>query len=337
MKQSSYARIGAFALAALALAAAAATLMGGKGRSRPEALFETYIEETVQGISEGSAVKYRGIPIGTVKSVSFAMSKYGPGPGADGDPAARRAHRYTRVVFGIDITEFPDPDDFPEMIAAQVQDGLRAHTKSQGITGLSYLDLDFEDAPRDLPVPWTPEYQYIPTAPSFVKTLTDVMQSLSQEIGSLSHITDAVTNLAARTSLLADTANGAIVSMQEGLAGVPDALAAATNAIADADAILRSLKPASDEFPGLVAEAKALLAEARETMAKLSPGANAALESAAAAADSAGDAVASVAGPAQEAAESLARAAEEIARLAAELREDPSRLLRGNNERDVLQ
>ncbi|MBR1609158.1 MAG: MCE family protein, partial [Kiritimatiellae bacterium] len=244
MKQATYAKIGAFALASLALAVAAFTLVGGGASGGKEDLFETYIEETVQGVSEGSAVKYRGIPVGSVKSVSFARARYEEelAPGASREDV-RRALRYSRVVFGIRTDKMPRPEKFEAVMASQVAEGLRAHVKSQGITGLAYIDLDFEDSPRDIPVPWTPEYAYVPTAPSLVKTLTDVMQTLSQEIGAFSQVKESVTNLAARTSALADAADGALESVRLGLAGVPDALTSATNAVGEADSLLLSLRP----------------------------------------------------------------------------------------------
>lgn len=336
MNKSSYIRIGAFALAAMALAILALALMGrGKSRGR-ELLFETYIEETVQGISEGSAVKYRGIPIGSVKSVSFARSHYGHLSGTGRmSPETRRALRYARIVFSIDTSDAPSPDAFLDLMRAHVQDGLRAHTKSQGITGLSYIDLDFESYPRDLPVPWIPEHPYIPTAPSFVKTLTDVMQSLTQELGTFVQIKDSVTNLAARTTSLATTAGEALRKIDTSLNALPAAMASATNAIADADSLVRSMAPAAGALPALATNSVELIAEARAALKALADDGRAALAEASNAVSSAGAAVPSITGPAIDAAEALARAADEIAAFAAELREDPSTLIR-RKERDSL-
>ena len=140
MKHSTYTAIGVFALASVLLAFVAVALMGGKKASKREVLFETYIEETVQGISEGSAVRYRGIPIGNVKSVSFAMARYKV---PDESPDSRRATRYARVVFSIDVTDVPEHEKFVTLVERQVADGMRVHVKTQGITGLSYIDLAF--------------------------------------------------------------------------------------------------------------------------------------------------------------------------------------------------
>lgn len=337
MKQSTYTRIGAFAFAAVLLGVAAVALMGGKKTSRKEALFETYIEETVQGIAAGSAVRYRGIPVGTVKTVSFAMARYQV---PDDSPESRRATRYARVVFSVDVTDVPEPDKFTTMVERQVADGMRVHVKTQGITGLSYIDLDFDKSPpAAIPVPWTPDYPYIPTSPSLVKTLTDVFQNLSQEIHSFSQVKDSVTNLAARTSALAVTADAAVQKLEDGLDDVPALIAAATNAVADADALLRSFAPTADALPALVAEATNTVADIGALVRSFSPTADG-LPSLVAGAtglvDRAGVELAALSPPLREAVANLGRAAEEIARLAEELRADPAKLIRGE-EKETLE
>ncbi|MBR3086305.1 MAG: MCE family protein [Kiritimatiellae bacterium] len=333
MKKSAYAKIGAFAIASIVLAAGVAALSGKKAASRKEAIFETYIEEAVQGVSEGSAVKFRGIQIGNVKDVDIAANTYGYEGDSD---VERRTKRYARVVFAIDITGVEDTDAFAEFIRSEVADGLHVYVKSQGITGLSYIDLDYgHPAKGDIPFNWEPKYQYIPSAPSIAKTLTDVLQTMSQEIHSLSQIKDAVTNLTVRTTILADTATGAINTIEKGLAGVPATLTLATNTLADADAILRAALPAASALPDLVSGASNLVAEATAAIAELGPQGRAALSAAADAASKAGETAASLAAPINDVADNLARAAEEISALAAELRADPSILLKGK-ERDSL-
>jgi ABC-type transporter Mla subunit MlaD len=305
MKASAYGKIGFFVVAAIALAVAAAMLAGGKKGAKVEVLFETYIEETVQGISPGTAVRYRGIPVGNVKSVGFASMRYET---PEETPEERRAARYARVVFGIGTDEMPGDEELAAFVERQVADGLRVHVKSQGITGLSYLDLDYEGTEREeLPVPWTPEHAYIPTAPSLVKTLTDVVQGLSQEIRGFSQVTGSVTELAEKTGRLADTANEAVLKLDAGFEGLPGLVATASNTLADADALIKALGPTADALPGLVADGRGLVA-----------GAGAELES--------------LSGPLREAVGNLARAADEIAGLAEELKENPTKILHGDQK-----
>ena len=197
MRKSSYVKIGAFVCAAVLLAVVAVVLMGSGPMHKRELLFETFVEETVQGVSEGSAVKYRGIPVGSVKSISFATYDYTDEdvrPDASAEDVDR-ASRYARIVLAVDTTDMPDPEEFQRFVERETAKGLRAHMKSQGITGLVYVDCDYEDpGSPTLPVPWNPKHPYIPMAPSLSKTLTDAVQGVAQEIRGFADVRANVTS-----------------------------------------------------------------------------------------------------------------------------------------------
>ena len=258
MRKSSYVKIGAFVCAAVLLAVVAVVLMGSGPMRKRELLFETYVEETVQGVSEGSALKYRGIPVGSVKSISFATYDY---TAEDVRPDASaedvdRASRYARIVLAVDTTDMPDPEEFQRFVERETAKGLRAHMKSQGITGLVYVDCDYEDpGSPTLPVPWNPKHPYIPMAPSLSKTLTDAVQGVAQEIRGFADVRANVTNLAVRIASLVDNANAV-------LDGVPALVAAASNAVASADAFLRAAKDDAAPLPGLLSETSNLVVSA---------------------------------------------------------------------------
>ena len=258
MRKSSYVKIGAFICAAIILAAVAVIMMGSGSMRKRELLLETFLEETVQGVSEGSAVKYRGIPVGTVKSVTFAMADYRPEDALPGTSTAdlRRAIRYARVVFAIDTSDLPDQEAFAEHLEKQISDGLRAHMKSQGITGLVYVDLDYEDPGKPtLPVPWKTEYRYIPTAPSLAKTLTDVVQNVAQEIHGFSDLKVDATNLMTRLSSLIDNADGTVAGLRIPLENTLDDLSRVSKNLAEILDAIRDdpgrlfQKPANENMP----------------------------------------------------------------------------------------
>ena len=51
----------------------------------------------------------------------------------------------------------------------EVEKGLRVRLAPQGITGTSYLEIDYVDPAQPLlPIDWTPDNVYIPSAPSTV-------------------------------------------------------------------------------------------------------------------------------------------------------------------------
>lgn len=175
-------KIGIFVTLSIFLVTVGILILGASSFNRGEILFESYMEGSVQGLDVGGAVKYRGIPIGKIKQITLIRPTYS----APDTPDGQRALRYARIVFAVDQNKFCREEC--KVILEQIEDGLRVFQKPLGITGLKYLDLDFLDKNADqttLPVPWTPENLYIPSARSFTKAVTDVIEHLSNQISNL--------------------------------------------------------------------------------------------------------------------------------------------------------
>ena len=331
MRKSSYVKIGAFVCAAILLAVVAVILMGSGPMHKRELLFETYVEETVQGVSEGSALKYRGIPVGSVKSISFATYDY---TAEDVRPDASaedvdRASRYARIVLAVNTTDMPDPEEFQRFLERETAKGLRAHMKSQGITGLVYVDCDYEDpGSPTLPVPWNPKHPYIPMAPSLSKTLTDAVQGVAQEIRGFADVRANVTNLAVRIAALVDNANAV-------LGGVPALVAAASNAVASADAFLRAAKDDAAPLPGLLSETSNLVVSASAFLDSVKgdvAGVAASSTNFLAGADAT---VAGLRTPLESTLDDLSRASRNLADILDAIRDDPGRLFRKPAEENM--
>ena len=331
MRKSSYVKIGAFVCAAILLAVVAVVLMGSGPMRKRELLFETFVEETVQGVSEGSALKYRGIPVGSVKSISFATYDYTDEdvrPDASAEDVDR-ASRYARIVLAVNTTDMPDPEEFQRFVERETAKGLRAHMKSQGITGLVYVDCDYEDpGSPTLPVPWNPKHPYIPMAPSLSKTLTDVVQGVSQEIRGFADVRANVTNLAVRIAALVDNANAALV-------GVPALVAAASNAVASADAFLRAAKDDAAPLPGLLSETSNLVVSASAFLDSVKgdvAGVAASSTNFLAGADAT---VAGLRTPLESTLDDLSRASRNLADILDAIRDDPGRLFQKPAEENM--
>jgi ABC-type transporter Mla subunit MlaD len=322
MRKSSYVKIGAFVCAAILLAVVAVVLMGSGPMHKRELLFETYVEETVQGVSEGSALKYRGIPVGSVKSISFATYDY---TAEDVRPDASaedvdRASRYARIVLAVDTTDMPDPEEFQRFVEQETAKGLRAHMKSQGITGLVYVDCDYEDpGSPTLPVPWNPKHPYIPMAPSLSKTLTDAVQGVAQEIRGFADVRANVTNLAVRIASLVDNANAV-------LGDVPALVAAASNAVASADAFLRAAKDDAAPLPGLLSETSNLVVSASAFLDSVKGDVADVVASSTNFLAGADDTVAGLRTPLESTLDDLSRASRNLADILDAIRDDPGRL-----------
>ena len=331
MRKSSYVKIGAFVCAAVLLAVVAVVLMGSGPMHKRELLFETFVEETVQGVSEGSALKYRGIPVGSVKSISFATYDYTDEdvrPDASAEDVDR-ASRYARIVLAVNTTDMPDPEEFQRFVERETAKGLRAHMKSQGITGLVYVDCDYEDpGSPTLPVPWNPKHPYIPMAPSLSKTLTDAVQGVAQEIRGFADVRANVTNLAVRIAALVDNANAV-------LGGVPALVAAASNAVASADAFLRAAKDDAAPLPGLLSETSNLVVSASAFLDSVKgdvAGMAASSTNFLAGADAT---VAGLRTPLESTLDDLSRASRNLADILDAIRDDPGRLFQKPTEENM--
>lgn len=179
---SRYFKLGLFVLVAVALFVAIVLIVGSGGFfSGSRIRMETYFNESVQGLDIGSKVKYRGVTVGEVSLISFTHTRYE----RDKPPTERK--QFVLVEAGLDPrligTSFGAGTDRIQLFAQQVERGLRVRLNPQGITGTSYLEIDFVDpaANRPLAIDWQPESLYLPSAPSTVKQFVDAASDLLTE------------------------------------------------------------------------------------------------------------------------------------------------------------
>ena len=136
-------------------------------------IYQTVFNEPVDGIAVDSVVKYNGVEIGKVKTVELDAN----------DP--RNIIVYLNILSTVHI----NIDTF-------------ASIKSQGITGMSYIDLRLPRSSTrmdNLPIHNTPPYPQIVSHPSLLYDLTEQAQSFTtnvQDISSQLRILFADENLA---------------------------------------------------------------------------------------------------------------------------------------------
>ena len=138
--------------------------------------YETYFRDSVQGLDVGAPVKYRGVTIGAVTEIGLTSAVYGRN---QPDEIRRSTFRTVLVRFEIDTSRVGQAPS-----AATIErEGLRARIAPQGLTGQSYVELDFANAERFPPieVPWTPRYEYIPSMPSTLTQVQDAATVLLQK------------------------------------------------------------------------------------------------------------------------------------------------------------
>ncbi len=156
-----YYRLGAFVIVCVTILGAALFLFGGRNFFKPTFTFETYFNESVAGLELGAPVRFRGVPLGQVTEILTSAATY-----ESGVPLEKR-REYIVVRGKVDLSA-KEAAQMRTDAAALVKKGLRARTQLAGITGQQYLALDFLDTAKYTPLAfdWTPEYTYLPSAPS---------------------------------------------------------------------------------------------------------------------------------------------------------------------------
>lgn len=172
-------RLGLFVLGGVLLLLGTLFFLGMSDLFVRKAAVRTYFTESVQGLNVGSAVKYRGVPIGTVRRI-----------------AIRVADKLVQVDMDIELNHFVDNRsgqerqlyEFNKFFRQDLEQGLRCRLEYTGITGLRYIDFDYFAQPgMTLPEPpdKAEEMLYIPAVPSSFK---DILNALGTSLERISRI-----------------------------------------------------------------------------------------------------------------------------------------------------
>ncbi len=195
-------KIGIFVIIAVLLLIAGVLAFGAKSYFEKKTMFETAIPSEVYGLSVGSRVELRGVPVGTVAAISFAWNLY---------PKAKA--NMIVVEFEIDQAILPHREgESTRALAEQAAaSGLRAIVKSQGVTGTSLLALEVLD-PKENPAPeidYKPRHLYIPSAAGqFTRMLDAIERSLRKVEGiNISGVNDGISNILTSISTLSSKLN----------------------------------------------------------------------------------------------------------------------------------
>ncbi len=192
--RGTYLRVGILVAGGVALLLGMVLFLSGS-QIRHAKPYETYFRDSVQGLDVGAPVKYRGVAIGAVTEIGLVSAAYGRD---EPDAIRRTTFRTVFVRFEIDVSRVGEAPN-----ADSVSRGLRARIAPQGLTGLSYVELDFTNPTQfpPLDVPWTPRYDYIPSVPSTLSQVQDAATVLLGKIqqvdinGLASGVLDLVTEL----------------------------------------------------------------------------------------------------------------------------------------------
>lgn len=173
-------KIGLFVLAAV-LGMLGILLLLGAGRLGKQKYFiETYINGSVQGLTVGSPLKLRGVPIGTVSAIEFSNIRY------ESKKPEGEQRGYVVVVMEVEGEALHSDRD--ESVGARVQRlaeiGYRIRMTTVGITGNNFMEIDRFPPDRYPPLPfeWAPKLPYLPSAPPLLSSMADSVQEILKNL-----------------------------------------------------------------------------------------------------------------------------------------------------------
>jgi phospholipid/cholesterol/gamma-HCH transport system substrate-binding protein len=160
--------VGAFVLGGLLLILGAVIFFGRFNIFNPAVRAAVVFQDSIAGLSVGSAVTFRGVPVGSVESIAIQF-----------DPRSGNALIPVVVRIEPDRAKIERPVgtaavDLPDLIRR----GLRAELNVQSfVTGQSQIDLDFD--PESEPILHT-DVTTLPEIPTRQSTIQKAKEQLSQ-------------------------------------------------------------------------------------------------------------------------------------------------------------
>ncbi len=194
-------KLGLFVIVAFLLMIASLFVFGLSEMFKKKLPAFSVFKTSIQGLSVGSPVKYRGVPVGKVSRI-----------------VVRGEEELIIVHMELEVSVFNSKDDVQmniealhKMLEAQMKRGLTCGLEYVGITGMKYVELDYvtEDNNHfeNLPRPPGVEGCYIPSRQSMFQSIVKLinqslnniasinMPEISKEISSvLKHSNDILSN-----------------------------------------------------------------------------------------------------------------------------------------------
>ncbi len=148
-------KIGLFVVVSLSLAIGITIWLGASRYLEVSQTAVAYFSESVQGLEADSPVKFRGVPVGRVKSIRLAP---------DG--------RLIEVVLSLNKS-------------FKIREGLGIKINLLGLTGLKYLEMDTfkpDQVREPIQLTFKPEYPVIATYPSDIREIGNALDNIFQKV-----------------------------------------------------------------------------------------------------------------------------------------------------------
>jgi paraquat-inducible protein B len=180
-------KLGLFVVTGIFVGLGSIVTLGARSLRRETTPYETFMDESVQGLEVGSPVKFRGVTLGTVSRIAIARDK-----------------RHVRLTSDLDVDDMIImglASGDPKHLQVHVPPDVRIQLASAGITGVKFLQLDYFNVKTNPPpvLPFKAPDNYIPAAVSTMKNLED---AVVRAVDRFPEMTDALLQVLAKLDTL---------------------------------------------------------------------------------------------------------------------------------------
>jgi len=185
MNDNSKFKLGLFIILAVVVFFAGLVILGSLDHFKEKAYLSTLVSESVQGLSVGSAVKYQGVPIGSVSEIMIY-----PHNNMIRIDMEINISKFKMREPGHDVPITASVEEFTQGVVRAVGKGLRCRLELEGITGGKYVELQFDkDAvePEINVSEYALEYTYVPSLPSLISDLRGSVTSILAKLESIDY------------------------------------------------------------------------------------------------------------------------------------------------------
>ena len=265
------ATVGMFILGALALFVVGFLSFGGSNIFVKPSRFLIYFSESVSGLDPGAPVKLNGVRVGRVAAINVRYDAASKEALVQVTCELNRNILTDNTGTQVDLTS-------PTQLQQLIDRGLRARLNLTGITGLLFVELDFEDVRK---YPPNPRFmaEPLPAVPAITSPISEVQQSIVDIVANLKQVDFAGLSKQVKT-LLANTNEKVsaldVKALGEKVGGAADAITAFVNspearqtflnlnaALTDLRVVLARIDgnvgPVSDELKKTMADAQVAL------------------------------------------------------------------------------
>ncbi len=279
MSDKSYFKIGIFVITGAIILLAAIIIFGGGDSFKDKIFIETYFNQSVEGMSVGSPLKFQGVPIGKVTHIGFVFNHYR----TDYTYVYVEAEIYTSEIGGKHgLEEIELKEKFRRLsknINENINVELRLELSPLGITGLAFLNAVYLN-PKIYPklrIDWKPDHQYVPSAPGAITQITKAIEKLTSAIDEIDlpklvkNIEKLIENLNssvtdAKVKEISEDLRGALTQFNEVGEKVNSILNSKelTDSIKDLSVSMENIKDTTNKLPETVDEINKGLKEAKD-------------------------------------------------------------------------